>query len=229
MVKVSLIVPTYNEKENLPLLAERVFKAVGESKLDLEMLVVDDDSPDGTAKVAEDLSKKYPIKVIVRKTDKGLSPAVLEGFKHANSEIIGVMDADLSHPPEKILELVKALEKADFAVGSRRAPGGCVENWPLYRRIISAGAALLARPLVKVSDPMSGYFFLKKKLVEGKEFNPIGYKIMLEILVKTGIKNIAEVPITFKDRALGKSKIGFKVYKQYLTHLARLYAYKISS
>jgi dolichol-phosphate mannosyltransferase len=131
MVKVSLIVPTFNEKESLPVLAERVFKTARESKLDLQMLVVDDNSPDGTAKVVEELGKKYPIKVILRKEDKGLSPAVLEGFEKADGEIIGVMDADLSHPPEKIPELVKVLEKADFAVGSRRVKGGCVENWPL--------------------------------------------------------------------------------------------------
>lgn len=221
------MVPTYNERENIKQLVERVFKTARENKLDLELLVVDDDSPDGTAKTAEELGRIYPVRVIRRMKDKGLSSAVLEGFKQAGGEILGVMDADLSHPPEKIPEMVKALEKADFAVGSRRTSGGGVEKWPVYRRMISAGASLLARPLVRVSDPMSGFFFLKKKLIEGRAFNPVGYKIMLEILVKADVKNVVEVPFIFKDRAMGKSKLGFKVYGDYLTHLARLYWYRM--
>ena len=223
------MVPTYNERDNIKTLAERVFKTAKAGRLDLELVVVDDNSPDGTAEAARKLAAKYPIKVVCRKSGRGLSSAVLEGFRHSEAEILGVMDADLSHPPEKIPELVRALEKADFAVGSRRMAGGGVEKWPLHRRIVSAGAALLARPLAKVSDPMSGFFFLRRSVVEGKQFNPVGYKIMLEILVKAKVKKLAEVPFVFTDRARGESKLGFKVYADYLRHLASLYWHKISS
>ncbi|MFH1126426.1 MAG: polyprenol monophosphomannose synthase [Candidatus Altiarchaeota archaeon] len=227
MARVSLIVPTYNEGENIKTLADGVFKVVGKSNLDLELVVVDDNSPDGTAKAAEELGREYPIKVFCRTKERGLSSAVPEGFKHAGGDVLGVMDADLSHPPEKIPEMIGALGKADIVVGSRLIEGGGVEDWPLSRKLISEGATLLARPLTSVSDPMSGFFFMKKTVIEGVKMNPMGYKILLEILVKGKYKNVAEVPFLFLNRKVGKSKLNMRIQMQYLMHLLRLYLYKV--
>jgi dolichol-phosphate mannosyltransferase len=229
MALISLIVPTFNEADNLETLVERVFKTVREKKLDLELVVVDDNSPDGTARLAEKLAKKYPIKVIVRTKDKGLSPAVVEGFNKTDSEIIGVIDADLSHPPEKIPELIKALESADVAVASRLMKGGGVEEWPFSRRLISIGATLLARPLTNCSDPMSGFFFLRRSVIKNAKLNPLGYKILLEILVKGDFKKMSETPYVFQNRTVGKSKLNIRTNIQYVEHLLRLYRFKFFS
>jgi dolichol-phosphate mannosyltransferase len=223
--RVSIVIPTYNERENLQALVERIFVAC--NGMDIEVVVSDDNSPDGTADLAEELGKRFPVKVVRRLRDRGLSKAVLDGFRNASGDILGVMDADLSHPPEKIPEMVKALEKADVVVGSRMLEGGGVEDWPLARKLISTGATLLARPLTGVSDPMSGFFFIRRRVIEGVVLNPMGYKILLEILVKGRYSNVAEVPFVFLDRQTGESKLNMKIQLQYLAHLLRLYVYKV--
>jgi dolichol-phosphate mannosyltransferase len=192
------------------------------------MVIVDDNSPDGTGQLAEELGAKYKVKVIHRAGKLGLSTAVMEGFATASGSILVVMDADLSHPPEKIPEMVSRIEQggADMVVGSRYVKGGYVENWPVHRRIISKGATLLAKGLTKVKDPMSGFMALKREVIEGVTLNPIGYKIGLEILVKGKISKVEEVPITFADRKAGKSKLGTSVTLKYIDHCIRLYEHK---
>jgi dolichol-phosphate mannosyltransferase len=226
---VSIIIPTYNEKENIGIIVPEIFSTLERQGMKGEVIIVDDNSPDGTGKVAEVMGRKYSVKVIHRPGKFGLSSAVLEGFKRADGEIIGVMDADLSHPPEIIPSLVKPImeDAADITVGSRYA-GGEIKGWPFKRKVISKAASLLAKPLTDVKDPMSGFFFFKKRLLEGKELNPSGYKIGLEIFVKSDSARTVEIPYTFSDRRFGKSKLDLKEDFAYLKHLIKLYWYKVN-
>jgi len=226
---ISIIIPTYNEKENLPEIVDRLFSALHKNKLDGEVIIVDDNSPDGTGRVAEELKKKYNLQVLIRKDKRGLAPAVVDGFKMARGDILGVMDADLSHPPELIPLMVKSIlqEDVDFVIGSRYVEGGGIKNWPLKRRILSIGAVLLSRPLTNVHDSVSGFFFFKKQVIDGLQLNPKGYKIGLELLVKGRYKKVKEVPFVFSNRQKGDSKLGWRECWNYLTHLFSLYRYKM--
>ena len=229
---ISIIIPTYNEKENLPELVNSIADVFHGNLLRWEIVIVDDDSPDGTGDIADHLSSINPkIKVVHRKGKRGLSSAVMDGFGCATGGIIGVMDADLSHPPEVIPELLKHIldEKSEFVIASRYKKNENIENWPLSRKIISRAATLLATPLTNVSDPMSGFFFFRKKIIEGVELSPVGYKIMLEILVKGNYdrETVMEIPFIFRDRYKGKSKLNWKEHLNYLQHLSRLYVFTI--
>jgi dolichol-phosphate mannosyltransferase len=222
---ISIIVPTFNEGKNIAILIERIAKSLKKEKY--EIIVVDDNSPDGTYSIAKTLIKRYPVKAILRKDEKGLSSAVLRGFEEAKGDILGVIDADLQHPPEKIPELIAEIRKgADVVVGSRLIKGGGVELWPWYRKVVSFGARIIALPLTGVRDTMSGFFFMKKWVIKGVKLNPIGYKILLEILVKGKYKKVREVPYIFMNRSFGHSKLSGKVYAHYLMHVARLYKHK---
>lgn len=224
MEKASIIVPTFNEAENIEKLIVGVFSSYPEA----EIIVVDDNSPDGTAKIAEGLAGKYNVKVLCRMGERGLASAVIAGFKLASNDIMGVIDADFSHPLARIPDLVKKVtEGYDLVVGSRYTKGGRIENWPSFRRLTSKGAKLLARGLTGVKDPVSGFFFFRKKVLQGVSLNPTGYKIGLEVIVKGNYNKVAEVPITFTDRRVGQSKLNVKEYKNYITHLVRLYRYKL--
>ena len=224
-VKVSVIVPTYNERDNLPELFERISSSL--RGYDYEIIIVDDDSPDETWKLAEELSNKYPVKVIRRTDEKGLSSAVIRGFKEATGDVFVVMDADLQHPPEVIPELLKAIEEgADIAIASRYVPGGGVKNWYWYRKLISKGAIMLGRlalPKIRdVKDPVSGFFALRREVVEGVELNPVGFKILMEVLIKGNYRKVVEVPFVFGLRKAGESKLSGKTMLNYLRHLYRL-------
>ncbi len=227
---VSIIIPTYNEAENIAALVPRIFGSMDKRGLKSEVVIVDDNSPDGTGEIAEGMKAKFDVKVIHRRGKLGLSTAVIEGIEKAEGEIVGVMDADLSHSPELIPELVEPIARNEFdvTVGSRYSNGWGITDWPVKRRMISKGATMLARPLTGVKDPMSGFFFFNRRVIEGKDLNPSGYKIGLEIIVKSG-SNIKEIPYTFIDRKHGKSKLGLKEDVQYLIHLARLYWYKANA
>ncbi len=226
MNKVSVVVPTYNEKSNLEPLTSQIDAAL--KGYDYEVLVVDDNSPDGTAEEAGILAARYPLTVIRRQHERGLGSAILRGFKEAKGNFIGVIDADLQHPPDVLTGLVKAIEEgADIAVASRYARGGGIEEWPALRKTISRAATLLARPLTKVKDPMSGCFMLDRQVVEGKAFDARGYKLLLEILVKGNYQAVKEVPYMFRSRHSGKSKLGWREYGRYLSLLLRLYSYRL--
>jgi len=219
---ISLIVPTYNERDNILPLVERIDKAL--SQYNYRLLVVDDDSRDGTAGVARGLSQKYPVDVMVRKDKRGLASAVVDGIDNTQGDIIGVIDADLQHPPEVIPRLIKAIEDgADIAVASRYVPGGGCQGWGLVRRIMSKGAIFLAHlllPLTRhVKDPMSGFFAFDRRVTENAELNPTGYKILLEILVQGHLQSVAEVPYIFETRSRGESKLNIGQQIDYLKHL----------
>jgi dolichol-phosphate mannosyltransferase len=215
-----------NEAENLPELARRIAAAMG--AIEYEIVIVDDNSRDRTVDVAAELAKQYPLRLIVREIPtNGLSGAVLHGIALARGRRIVVMDADLQHPPEKLPELLAALDDgADFALGSRYIPGGSTgEKWGVFRKINSWAATVLARPFAgKVNDPMSGFFALDRATFDRAErLTPLGYKIALELMCKCRVKNVREVPIHFAERTAGESKLSLKQQFRYLEHLSRLY------
>jgi dolichol-phosphate mannosyltransferase len=225
--KISIIIPTYNEKENIAILIPKVFQILRKSKIKGEIVIVDDNSPDGTGETAEKMKRNYNVKILHRKSKKGLSSAVINGFKIATGDILGVMDADLSHPPEIIPKLIKTIinDGFDVVVASRYVKGGGCENWSLIRKVESKGASLLARIVTNIKDPMSGFFFFKKNVIKNVELNPIGFKIGLEILVKGKYDKVKEVPYIFRNRKYGESKVKVQEYVNYLRHLYRLSIY----
>ena len=225
---VSLVVPTYREAENLPELIRRVGAVRDSAGLDLELIIMDDDSRDGTPDAVARAGQSW-VRLVTRTTDRGLSAAVMDGFREARNEVIVVMDADLSHPPETIPAMLAGLEAgADFVVGSRYAPGGSTaEDWGLLRWINSRVATLLARPFTTLRDPMSGFFaFRRAALASAAPLQPIGYKIGLELIVKGRFSRVEEVPIHFSDRFKGESKLNLREQLRYLRHLRRLADFK---
>ncbi len=229
----SVIVPTYNERDNVRALLERVLPVLDGLDEEAELLIVDDNSPDGTAEharaVAADHGAGKRVRAIVRTEDRGLAKAVMEGFRQARGDVVAVMDADLSHPPEVLPDLLAPIrdEGIEITVASRRVPGGGISNWPWTRRFTSWSAALMARPLVSIRDTTSGYFAVRKDLLDDVELRPIGYKIALEALVRTESERVREVPFVFTDRTAGKSKLGGAVMLAYLQQLVGLYRQRI--
>ncbi len=223
--EVSIIIPTYNEADNIENLISRVENVLKKSDIRGEIIIVDDNSPDGTGKIVEKLRDKYRnLRVRIRYHERGLSSAIVEGFKIARGDIYCVMDADLSHPPESIPKLIEPIRsgQAELVIGSRYVKGGGVKNWPFKRKLISKGAVLLAKLITTVNDPMSGFFALKRSVIDNVELNAIGYKIGLEIIAKGNYSRIIEVPYIFQDRKYGKSKLTNKVMKEYVYHLFSL-------
>ena len=227
-LSLSIIVPTFREADNLPELISRIGRVREEYAPGLELFIMDDDSGDGTVETVKSLDEAW-VRLVVRTENRGLSAAVLDGFRLARNDALLVMDADLSHPPEKIPEMVRAIEEGhDFALGSRYVPGGSTdEEWGIFRRLNSRTATLLARPLTPVRDPMSGFFALRREVFErAAPLSPIGYKIGLEMLVKCDCRNVREVPIHFSNRLHGTSKLSLKEQLRYLQHLRRLFVFK---
>ena len=223
--ELSLIVPTYCESQNIAILVEKVHQSL--SSYSYELVVVDDNSPDGTSEIANSLSQQYPVRVITRRNERGLASAVVEGFKQASGEILGVIDADLQHPPEVIPELLENVRSgADVVIASRYIEGGGSEGWSAGRKIISKGSKLLAQVLLPsvrgIKDPLSGFFLLRKEVIDGVELSPTGYKILLEVLVKGKATEVAEVPYIFKVRERGTSNLTSGEGIRYLKHLTRL-------
>ena len=226
---VSIVVPTYREAANLRALVERVHAALSGSGIEWELIVADDDSDDGSDALVAELARALPVRIETRReSPRDLSRSVLFGLARARFDRIVVMDADLSHPPERIGDLLRALESGyDMALGSRYVPHGHIDpDWSLWRFLGSRAATLLARPLVDCADPMSGFFALDRSAVpDPRTMRPIGYKIALELMVR-GRLRVKEVPIAFRDRARGSSKLGLRQQLQFLHHLARLYAHR---
>ncbi len=225
-MKLSIVIPTYNERENIPTLLRKIFGVLKGADIDGEVIVVDDNSPDGTGALLEDLKRELPnLSVLHRAGKLGLSSAALEGFAAAKGDILAVMDADFSHPPEKLPEMFRLIEKgdADMVIGSRYIPGGKIIGWGWYRKMLSWGATLLSRPFTGIRDTMTGYFMIKRSCIADDMangvFNPRGFKILLEILVKGKCKNVREVPIVFVNRTAGKSKNGPREIFAYLKNL----------
>ena len=230
--QLSIIVPTFQEVANLSLLVAEITAAVAPLIADWEVIIVDDNSQDGSVEVCERLREEgTPIKIVVRTNARGLSSAVVEGFAYAQAPVLLVMDADLSHPADVIPHLYTAvIEGADFVIGSRYIPGGSTDDrWSVYRWLNSKVASILAKPLVSLSDPTAGFFAFPRSLLgQCARLNPVGYKIALEILVKSRACRIQEIPIHFRTRRLGKSKLKLRQQLLYLSHLYSLYRFKFS-
>ncbi len=230
LTPVSIIVPTYKEVESLPHLLERIRDLRERQDLTLELIFMDDNSNDGSVELVEESGHEWA-RMVVRTGPRGLSPAVLDGLKLARYPVVVVMDADLSHPPEKIPDMILALASGQqFVIGSRYVPGGSTDDeWGFFRWLNSRVATWLARPLTDAHDPMAGFFAMRRSELEKARFlNPIGYKIGLELIVKCGLENVGEVPIQFTDRQFGQSKLDFKEQLRYLQHLRRLFIYKFA-
>ena len=229
-IKLSLVIPTYNESRNVGELVRQIASVLDACLPGAyEMIVVDDDSPDRTWAVAMEVADRHPaLRVIRRRGEKGLSTAVVRGWQAARGEVLGVIDADLQHPPEVLAKLWAAMARgADLAVASRHVGGGGVSDWSALRRALSRGAQLLGLCVLpgvvgRVADPMSGYFMVRRSAIADAELSPLGYKILIEVLGRGRIGRIAEVGYVFRERAAGESKVTARLYLQYLRHLLRL-------
>ena len=233
-VQVSIIIPTYNESENII----QVLKSIGEhlpEGIAVEAIVVDDNSPDGTGKIVDDYINdeqnkiEYTADIIHRKTKSGLSSAILDGIEHSSGEIIVVMDSDFSHPPKIIPRLIEEIKisNCDIVIASRFITGGAIEGWSIKRKLISKTAKGIAKAGLGVneSDPMSGFFAFRRKILDGIKLDAIGYKVLLEILVKTKDVKIKEIPYTFTNRTLGSSKLDSSTMLDYVRAVWKLYRY----
>ncbi len=234
---ISIVIPTYQEVENLQPLCEMIQSALADfiasEGLSYEILIMDDNSQDGSIEKVQHLSNQHPVRLINRTDNRGLSPAVIDGFAEAKGDYVVVMDADLSHPASAIPNMIKQLKEgtSDFVLGSRYVEGGSIDDsWTLWRYINSVVATLPALPLTKVKDPMSGFFAVRKAdIPPANELSPIGYKIALEVMVKGPFEKVSEVPIHFVDRVHGESKLTLGEQLKYLRHLRRLYQYKFKT
>lgn len=228
----SVVVPAYHEKANIRPLTERLFKSIPNSTANsTELIIVDDNSNDGSVEVVDQLKKEgYNIRIIVRTEERGLSSAVLTGFSESNGVNLVCMDADLQHPPETVQAFFEKLNDYDFVLGTRYGKGVEMDkNWPMYRRIISTGARYLARPLSSASDPMTGFFGVRKAVFQkATNLNRQGFKIALDLLVKSKVSNkkVGEVPYSFGVRTIGESKLSSKIIIYYVFQLLELYLFK---
>jgi dolichol-phosphate mannosyltransferase len=230
--KFALVIPTLQEAENLPELLRRVLCALDMVPLPSEVIVVDDDSRDGTKEIVEQIALyDNRVRVLVRKGERGLAGAVLHGWRHTDASLLGVMDADLQHPPELLPQLIAALLcGADLSVASRYKSGGSTGNWNAARRLVSSSATWLTRPLLpavagklRVQDPMSGFFAIHRECVEGLTLQTTGFKLLFELLVRAEIRNVSEVSFSFGVRNAGESKASLQVAREYARLLLRLY------
>ena len=228
--KLAVVIPTLNEAGNIPTLLNRLQNALATANVNYELIVVDDDSRDSTSDVARQYAAQDPrIRVFIRKGERGLAGAVLHGWRETNATLLGVIDADLQHPPEVLPELLNAVRKGnDIAIASRYAvkDQDCVGNWNVVRKLISKFGTLVTMPLqrknVRVKDPLSGFFVVRSSAISGLALQPEGFKILLEILVKGRIKKAAEIPFHFSTRHSGKSKADMRVALQYFSLLGKL-------
>ena len=232
--EISIIVPTYNESENICQILKEIQRSIPK-EITAETIVVDDNSPDSTAKIAEDyfhsIKEKttHTINVVKRKAKEGLSSAILNGIQQSSGNTIVVMDSDFSHPPHIIPKMIETLRhtSCDIVIASRYVKGGSIQGWPFKRKLMSKVATSIAKKGlgIKSQDPMSGFFLFKKNIIKGLKFDAIGYKMLLEILVKTKGVKIQEVPYTFTDRKEGDSKLGTRTIFDYCKSVWKLYKY----
>ena len=231
-LQLALVIPTLNEAANIGLLLGQVRAILDPLHIGYEIIVVDDDSHDGTGGIVFSIGQEDPrVRLIVREGERGLSGAVLDGWHSTSAAVLGVMDADLQHPPPLLPQLYAAIaEGCDLAIGSRYTPGGELGGWNPMRKLLSSAAVWATWPIqrrrMRAKDPMSGFFFVRRGAVEQIEFQRAGFKLLLEILVRARIGSIREIPFIFGNRFRGASKANFKVAWDYGRLLARLYAGK---
>jgi dolichol-phosphate mannosyltransferase len=222
---VSVVVPTYNEAQGIEKLISSLTSVFRDAGINGEIVIVDDNSPDGTGALVDSLAAKYPVRCVHRAGKLGLSSAVIDGWKTSVSPILGVMDADFSHDPNVVPQLVNAIrnDECQLAIGSRYVPGGGITNWPWRRKITSRVAIALARPLTHVKDITSGFFFFRREVIDGVTLDPIGFKIGLEVILKGKYSRVKEFPYVFTDRTAGTSKLNSGEIVNYLKQLSKVY------
>jgi dolichol-phosphate mannosyltransferase len=225
---LSVVVPTYNERERLTEFVETVSAVLSHHGITAEIIIVDDNSPDGTGALADELARHHPVSVVHRAGKLGLGSAVVAGFGVARGAILAVMDADMSHPPAYLPRLLAAVDEtgADLVVGSRYVPGGGTRNWPWYRSLMSRLACRLAAVVTPVRDAASGFFLVRASVLRGDEVQAPGFKICLELLVRGSYRAVAEVPYVFTDRAAGTSKMSYREALGYLVQLKNLFLWQ---
>ncbi len=229
--KLGLVIPTLNEGANIRTLIARLRAALEHSRVRYELIVVDDDSKDDTAQVVQDLARTDSrIRLFVRHGQRGLSGAIAHGWKQTDADLLGVIDADLQHPPEVLPKLLSAvLNGNDIAIASRYTSDArdSVSEWSRVRQFISRAGTWVTAPLqkrsgIRVKDPLSGFFVVRREAIEGIDIQPQGFKILLEILIKGRLQNAVEIPFHFGTRNAGKSKADIKVALDYFSLLGRL-------
>ena len=225
MIKLAIIIPTLNEAENIEPLVESICDKV--RGIEFVIVIVDDNSSDRAQEIIRELQEVYPVRLLARPCKIGLASAVIDGMNFIKAENYIVMDADFSHPVEFLPTMINALCYYDLVVGSRYVRGGGSSNWPLKRRMISLIASYIARSLTPIRDNGSGFFGIRAECLEGVELDGIGYKIGLEIQVKSHWRTFKELPIIFVERERGQSKLGKKVILEYFRHLWWLYKWKL--
>jgi dolichol-phosphate mannosyltransferase len=228
--KLAIVIPSLREAENLPRLLRRVGATLSNLEIPCEILVVDDDSRDGTREIVSAFAREDTrVRLLVRLGERGLSGAILHGWQHTDATILGVMDADGQHPPELLPNLLATIAAGhDLAIGSRYTSAGSRGAWNPFRWLISSAAICAARPLqprcLSVRDPLSGFFLVRRRCVENLPFQPTGFKLLLEILVRGRVRSLEELPFVFGRRGAGRSKVSLRVAWDYLALLARLYS-----
>jgi len=226
--KLGLVIPTLNEEANIGTLLDRVRLNLDGLPIDYELLVVDDDSTDGTGAVVREYSKSDPrIRLLVRVGCRGLAGAVIYGWNHTDANLLGVIDADLQHPPALLPALVTAIQGGqDIAIASRYSAGNGTPGWNPLRRAVSLlgtwTTMLLQKPSIRVRDPLSGFFMMRRMCITGVQLQPEGFKLLLEILVRGNIRSVTEIPYNFGQRFAGKSKASLRVGLDYVVLLGRL-------
>jgi len=226
--RFALVVPTLNESGNIDILLSKLTDQLSDTQYEYEIVVVDDGSTDGTVEQVRQWTKRDPrIRILSRVGERGLAGAVLYGWSQSQANLLGVIDADLQHPPELVPELLKAAERADIAIASRYARHNGTKGWNLLRAAVSRLSTLAAAPLIskknlRVTDPMSGFFVIHRRCIQGLTFQTTGFKLLLEILVRGRIRTARDVPYNFGLRQAGKSKASATVAFHYLHLLGRL-------
>ena len=224
----ALVIPTLNEAGNIDRVLTQLTDTLSRAKYDHEIVVVDDGSTDGTVDKVRDWSTRDTrIRVVSRSNQRGLAGAVLYGWSQTRAKLLGVMDADLQHPPELLPELLTQAERADVAIASRYAQNHGTTGWNPLRVAVSrlstlAASCLISNKNFRVTDPMSGFFLVHRYCIEGLSFQTTGFKLLLEILARGRIHTVHEVPYHFGLRNAGKSKANAAVAFHYLHLLSRL-------
>ena len=227
--KLALVLPTLHEAGNIKAVLQRVRSSLDPLGIPYEVIVVDDDSQDGTSEIVHEISESDPrVRLLVRSNARGLGGAVVHGWERSQAEIVGVIDADLQHPPELLPQLWKAIEAgADLALASRYAAPGGLRDWNLVRRGLSRMAIWLTQPLqkpeIRVQDPMTGFFLVRRACIRDIALETQGFKILLEILVRGEVRSAVEIPFSFGLRKAGSSKAGIKEGLDYIFLLGRLW------
>ena len=227
--RLALIIPTLREAENIRVVLDRVRASLDPLSMPYEILIVDDDSRDGIEAIVAVIAAEDPrVRLLVRKGERGLGGAVLHGWKHSDADVLGVIDADLQHPPELLPRLWRAVEAgSDVVLASRYAPQGGLDNWHPARHLLSRAAIWMTYPLqkrgIRVKDPMAGFFMVRRSCLRDIELHNTGFKILLEILVRGKVDKVTEVPFTFGRRRAGTSKANLAVGLDYFRLLYRLW------